>query len=79
MISTIAARRLIGSDLVVEYPLVSVEHGRISQIESLSAADHERVQATYRFSEGHSGTDVCRHTHSRLRWTRMSWKPTRRH
>jgi N-acetylglucosamine-6-phosphate deacetylase len=51
MISTIAARRLISSDLVVEYPLVRVEHGRISRIESLSAADHERVQTTYRFLE----------------------------
>ena len=51
MISTIAARRLIRSDSVVEYPLVRVEDGRISQIESLSAADHERVKATYNFRE----------------------------
>jgi N-acetylglucosamine-6-phosphate deacetylase len=51
MISTIAARRLIRSDSVVEYPLVRVEDGRISQIESLNAADHERVKATYNFHE----------------------------
>jgi N-acetylglucosamine-6-phosphate deacetylase len=51
MISTIAARRLIRSDSVVEYPLVRVEDGRISQIESLNAADHERVKATYNFRE----------------------------
>jgi N-acetylglucosamine-6-phosphate deacetylase len=51
MISTIAARRLISADLVVEYPLVRVEDGRIIQIESLDAADHERIQATYSFSE----------------------------
>src|ERR1700735_1713673 len=51
MISTIAARRLISSDSVVEYPLVRIEDGRISQIESLNAADHERVQATYNFRE----------------------------
>jgi N-acetylglucosamine-6-phosphate deacetylase len=51
MISTIAARRLISSDLVVEYPLVRVEDGRIIQIESLAAADHERIQATYSFRE----------------------------
>jgi N-acetylglucosamine-6-phosphate deacetylase len=51
MISTIAARRLISSGLVVEYPLVTVEDSRISQIESLNAADYERVQATYSFRE----------------------------
>jgi N-acetylglucosamine-6-phosphate deacetylase len=51
MISTIAARRLIRSDSVVEYPLVRVEDGRISQIESLNLADHERVKATYIFRE----------------------------
>jgi N-acetylglucosamine-6-phosphate deacetylase len=36
---------------VVEYPLVSVEDGRVSRIESLTAADHGRVAATYRFAE----------------------------
>jgi N-acetylglucosamine-6-phosphate deacetylase len=51
MISTIAARRLIKSDSVVEYPLVRIEDGRISQIESLNAADHERENATYNFRE----------------------------
>ena len=51
MISTIAARRLISPDLVVEYPLVRLEDGRISQIESINPADHERVQATYSFRD----------------------------
>src|SRR5271170_2123568 len=51
MIGTIAARRLIDADGVVEYPLVSVEDGRVSHIESLTASDHERVAATHRFPE----------------------------
>lgn len=51
MISTIAARRLISAGGVVEYPLVSVEDGRVSHIESLSAGDQGRVAATYRFAE----------------------------
>jgi N-acetylglucosamine-6-phosphate deacetylase len=51
MIGTIAARRLISGTGVVEYPLISLEDGRISSIESLSAGDHERVQATHRFLE----------------------------
>jgi N-acetylglucosamine-6-phosphate deacetylase len=51
MISTIAARRLTSGEGVVEYPLVSVEDGRISRIESLSAGDHQRVPATHRFPE----------------------------
>jgi len=51
MISTIAARRLMSAGGVVEYPLVSVEDGRVSRIETLSAGDHERVAATHRFPE----------------------------
>jgi N-acetylglucosamine-6-phosphate deacetylase len=51
MISTIAARRLMDEDGVVEYPLVSVEDGRVSRIESLTASDHERVTATHCFPE----------------------------
>jgi N-acetylglucosamine-6-phosphate deacetylase len=51
MISTIAARRLISSNSVVEYPLVMIEDGRIDQIVSLNAADHERVQTTYDYRE----------------------------
>jgi N-acetylglucosamine-6-phosphate deacetylase len=51
MIGTIAARRLISSDVVVEYPLVSVDDGRVSRIDSLSAKDHEHVAATHRFPE----------------------------
>jgi len=35
----------------MEYPLVSIEDGRISRIESLNPADHERVQTTYNFPE----------------------------
>jgi N-acetylglucosamine-6-phosphate deacetylase len=51
MISTIAARRLLGPGGVVEYPLVTVEDGRISRIENLTAGDQERIGATYRFPE----------------------------
>lgn len=51
MISTIAARRLVGANGVVEYPLVTVEDSRISCIESLSAGDHQRFPATHRFPE----------------------------
>jgi N-acetylglucosamine-6-phosphate deacetylase len=51
MIGTIAARRLISAGGVVEYPLVHVEDGRISRIESLNPKDHARVQATSRFPE----------------------------
>jgi N-acetylglucosamine-6-phosphate deacetylase len=51
MIGTIAARRLISSGVVVEYPLVSVDDGRVSRIDSLSAKDHEHVAATHRFPE----------------------------
>jgi N-acetylglucosamine-6-phosphate deacetylase len=51
MIGTIAARRLISAGGVVEYPLVRVEDGRISRIESLNAKDHARVQVTSRFPE----------------------------
>jgi N-acetylglucosamine-6-phosphate deacetylase len=49
MISTIAARRLMSAGRVVEYPLVSIEDGRISGIESLNAGDHEHVAVTHRF------------------------------
>jgi N-acetylglucosamine-6-phosphate deacetylase len=51
MISTIAARRLMGAGGVVEYPLVTIEDGRVSRIESLTAIDHERVAAMHRFPE----------------------------
>ena len=51
MIKTIAARRLQSGNDTVEYPLVHLEGSRIRQIESLSADEHARVEATYRFSE----------------------------
>jgi N-acetylglucosamine-6-phosphate deacetylase len=41
----------MGAGGVVEYPLVTVEDGRVSRIESLTASDHERVGATHRFPE----------------------------
>jgi len=49
--TTIAARRLMSAGGVVDYPLVRVEDGRISGIESLRGEDHERVPATHRFPE----------------------------
>jgi N-acetylglucosamine-6-phosphate deacetylase len=51
MISTIAARRLMGAGGVVEYPLVTIEDGRVSRIESLTPGEYERVTATHRFPE----------------------------
>jgi N-acetylglucosamine-6-phosphate deacetylase len=51
MISTIAARRLLGAGGVVEYPLVTIEDGHVTRIENLAASDHERVGATHRFPE----------------------------
>jgi N-acetylglucosamine-6-phosphate deacetylase len=51
MISTIAARRLMGAGGVVEYPLVTVEDGHVSRIESLTAGEHGSVGATHRFPE----------------------------
>jgi len=51
MISTIVARRLIRASGVMEYPLVSVEDGRVSRIESLGVGDYERLEATHRFPE----------------------------
>jgi N-acetylglucosamine-6-phosphate deacetylase len=51
MISTIAARRLISANKVVDYPLLSLEDGRITSIESLTQPDHERVEATHRFPD----------------------------
>jgi N-acetylglucosamine-6-phosphate deacetylase len=49
MTSTIAARRLIRASSVVEYPLITVESGRIGSIESLTQAEFERIDATHRF------------------------------
>jgi N-acetylglucosamine-6-phosphate deacetylase len=51
MISTIAARRLIGPGGTVEHPLVTIEDRHILRIESLSPRDHQRVAATHRFPE----------------------------
>jgi len=48
MISRIAARRLISANKVVDYPLLSLEDGRISSIEALTRSDHEQVEATHR-------------------------------
>ncbi len=50
MISTIAARKLLGPAGVVEYPLVRIEDGRICSITTLSPEDYERIPATYRYS-----------------------------
>ena len=51
MISTIAARKLISADTVVDYPLLHVEDGRITKIEALTQPEHERLDATHRFPE----------------------------
>ncbi len=49
--TTIAARRLISAGGMVEHPLISIEDGHITRIESLRASDHKLVPATHRFSE----------------------------
>lgn len=49
MITTIAARRLITATGVIDYPLLSLEDGRIRGIESLTQPDHEQFPATHRF------------------------------
>jgi N-acetylglucosamine-6-phosphate deacetylase len=51
MKSRIAARRLISANKVVDYPLLSLEDGRITSIEALAQQDHERVEATHRFPD----------------------------
>jgi N-acetylglucosamine-6-phosphate deacetylase len=51
MISTITARRLLGSGETVEHPLLTVEDGRICRIESLTPHEQQRVAATHHFSE----------------------------
>jgi N-acetylglucosamine-6-phosphate deacetylase len=51
MISSIAARRLISAHKVVDYPLLTLEDGRITSIEGLTQQDHERVEATHRFPD----------------------------
>ena len=51
MISTIAARRLQTGDRTVDYPLVTMEDGRISQIEVLSEYQRKRSKATHHFPE----------------------------
>ena len=51
MIRTIAARRLQSWNGTVDYPLVSIEDGRISSIEGLSAGEHARVAATHQYPE----------------------------
>lgn len=50
MISTIAARKLLGPPGVVEYPLVRIQDGRICSITTLSPEDYDRIPATYRYS-----------------------------
>ena len=51
MISTIAARRLMGAGGIVDYPLLTMEEDRVSRIESLTASEHESANATHRFPE----------------------------
>ncbi len=50
MTTTIKARRLIGSDGVVEYPLVTVKDQAVHRIESLSPSDWQRSTTTHSFA-----------------------------
>ena len=50
MRETITARRLVSTNNnVVEYPLVTLDSGRISSIESLPEREHGRIGATHNF------------------------------
>ena len=51
MTSTIAARRLISGNTIVEYPLLTLEDGRIRHIEPLTHLELERAHATHRFPD----------------------------
>lgn len=51
MISTIAARHLQSGTHTVDYPLVSIEDGRITRIESLAAEEHARIDVTHRYAD----------------------------
>jgi N-acetylglucosamine-6-phosphate deacetylase len=51
MIGTIAARRLLDTDGVVEYPLISIEDGCVVRIEGLDAKDGRLASATHRFPD----------------------------
>jgi N-acetylglucosamine-6-phosphate deacetylase len=51
MVNTIMARRLVSAGRTVDYPLVTIDGGRISSIESLTASDLQHVVATYSFPE----------------------------
>jgi N-acetylglucosamine-6-phosphate deacetylase len=51
MISTITARRLLGSGETIEHPLLTIEDGRICRIESLTPHEQQRVTATHHFPE----------------------------
>jgi N-acetylglucosamine-6-phosphate deacetylase len=51
MINTIAARRLLGSSGVIDYPLITIEDDRISRIESLTPIEYESAGATHLFPD----------------------------
>jgi N-acetylglucosamine-6-phosphate deacetylase len=51
MINTMMARRLVSGSQSVDYPLVTMEDGRIRSIESLHESDARLAAATYRFPE----------------------------
>ena len=51
MTSTIVARQLIHAGGAIEYPLVTVEDGRISCIESIGVGSYAGVEATHCFPE----------------------------
>ena len=51
MISTIAARRLLSPDGIVDHPLVTIQDGHITDIKSLAPHNHHLASATHRFPE----------------------------
>jgi N-acetylglucosamine-6-phosphate deacetylase len=51
MISTITGRRLISAGRTVDHPLITIDEGRISNIEALDAADQRCLSAIHRFPD----------------------------
>ena len=49
---TIAARTMLTSTGMLEYPLVTVEDGHITALHGLAPIEFERVRATHRYAEG---------------------------
>ena len=50
--TTIAARQLLAPEGLLDWPLVTIDDGRIMAVQLLEPREHERVDASYRFPDG---------------------------